>query len=504
MVRASAKVSVTVVTGNEQHIGRTAALLLSVCSGLLMGAAQPALLDQGWLAWIGLVPVLIALHHQPPASRFIVALPCGIGWSVGAHVWYPAMFGSVWGTLLIVAVGCFYAGVLQFGTVLAERLPTPVGVIGLPLAWSAAEFGRTILPVAGDWWFELLAKTQWRFPPALQIVSITGFAGLSFLIMACNTALTTSWPAILQRRIPWASLLTLGGVAVVLGWGWWEVQQVPLSAKPVRVGSIADQANQLSLSAGNTTDVSLQVLQRDITLTRELRAYQPQLIVWPENELADDPTITAHIQALARESGAFLVVDMVWPTPDGLYDAAVIFGPDGSEIGRQAKINVTDEERQAGFIAGPRRSVVVTTPFGIVGLGVCYDRHTPEVTRMLAKEGAQIVAMPADDDLMGDPRFPRTHAADTVLRAVENRVAMVVGNTIGMALAVDPVGRIVFASAIHQTVAEAGQVFTVAERPLYTAAGDWFGWFSIVAVGSWLLISTIRQTKGCRTAAPRS
>ncbi|WP_049762842.1 hypothetical protein [Chloroflexus aggregans] len=160
MVRASAKASVTVVTGNEQHIGRTAALLLSVCSGLLMGAAQPALLDQGWLAWIGLVPVLIALHHQPPASRFIVALPCGIGWSVGAHVWYPAMFGPVWGTLLIVAVGCFYAGVLQFGTVLAERLPTPIGVIGLPLAWSAAEFGRTILPVAGDWWFELLAKTQ--------------------------------------------------------------------------------------------------------------------------------------------------------------------------------------------------------------------------------------------------------------------------------------------------------------------------------------------------------
>ncbi|MGC8802019.1 MAG: hypothetical protein C0184_06410 [Chloroflexus aggregans] len=121
---------------------------------------------------------------------------------------------------------------------------------------------------------------------------------------------------------------------------------------------------------------------------------------------------------------------------------------------------------------------------------------------MLARAGAQIVAMPADDDLMGDPRFPRTHAADTVLRAVENRVAIVVGNTIGMALAVDPVGRIVFAIMINQPVAEAGQVFTVPERPLYTAAGDWFGWFSIVAVGSWLLVSTTRQTSGATLKHP--
>jgi apolipoprotein N-acyltransferase len=34
-----------------------------------------------------------------------------------------------------------------------------------------------------DWRFVLLVKSQWRFPLALQILSVTGFPGLSFLLI---------------------------------------------------------------------------------------------------------------------------------------------------------------------------------------------------------------------------------------------------------------------------------------------------------------------------------
>jgi apolipoprotein N-acyltransferase len=40
-----------------------------------------------------------------------------------------------------------------------------------------------------DWRFVLLVKSQWRFPLALQILSVTGFPGLSFLLMLSNVAL---------------------------------------------------------------------------------------------------------------------------------------------------------------------------------------------------------------------------------------------------------------------------------------------------------------------------
>lgn len=462
-------------------------LLLSLSSGILMGLAQPALFDAGWLAWFGLVPVLIALAGWPARFHLWIALPCGMIWSLGAHIWYPAMFGWIGGMLLIVAVGLFYAALLQAGIAVAGRLPSPLHIVGLPLAWAALEFLRTIVPVAGDWWFELLAKTQWRFPPALQIVTLTGFPGLSFMIMLANTALAAILIAAVQKRVAWPAVIGLGSVALALGWGWWVM--APSHANLVRVGVIADQANQLGPAQAS-------ILERDLALTRMLAAQRPQLVVWPENELEHvaDPALRASIGQLAQELNAFVVADMVWPAPNGRYDAAVLFGPDGTEVGRQAKIYVTGEERAQGFVAGQRRFPVFATPFGNLGLGVCYDRHTPDITRQLARAGAQIVAMPADDDFAANPWFPRAHAADTVLRAVEHRVAFAVGNTSGLALVVDPYGRIMAESGINQTAALVGETFVVAERTLYTLLGDWFGWLMIGSVAVAMLLRRPRAS----------
>lgn len=52
-------------------------LALSVRSGVLIGASMPTLFDWGFLGWVGLIPLLIALNAQPPHYRFLVALPAG-------------------------------------------------------------------------------------------------------------------------------------------------------------------------------------------------------------------------------------------------------------------------------------------------------------------------------------------------------------------------------------------------------------------------------------------
>lgn len=456
------------------------AMLLSLCSGVLMGLAQPALFDMGWLAWIGLVPILIALASRPTRFHLWIALPCGILWSLGAHAWYPAMFGWAGGMLLIVAVGFWYTALLQAGMALASRLPSAVQTLGLPLALTALEFVRTVIPVIGDWWFEALAKTQWRFPSALQIVTLTGSPGLSFVIALTNAALATLLVAAWRKRIAWPAVLSLGSVALVLAWGWWVM--APSPAETVQIGVMVDLANQL----GSEQQA---VLERDIALTRMLALQQPQLVVWPENELAtaDDPALRLVIGQLAQALNAFLVVDMIWTTPAGRYDTAVLFGPDGVEVGRQAKINVTGDERAQGFVAGQRRFSVYPTTLGTIGLGVCYDRHTPDITRQLARAGARIVAMPADDDFAANPWFPRAHAADTVLRAVENRVAFAVSTTSGIALVVDPYGRITAESGVNQTAVLIGETFVSAEYTLYMLAGDWFGWLSAGIAGILIL-----------------
>ncbi|MFQ3632509.1 apolipoprotein N-acyltransferase [Roseiflexus sp.] len=483
----------------EVHLTLALSLALSLLSGILTGASMPTILDWGLFGWVGVAPLLLALHAQPAKRHFLIALPFGIVWSAMVHLWYPSMFGPGLGMFLIVAVGCFYAGLIQAGTALQARLPEPLKVLGVPIAWSALEFLRFIAPVAGDWWFEVLGKSQWRFPPALQILTITGFPGLSFLVMLVNSALALLVADALKRRrthVP--AVVSLGAAAAIVAWG--ALILPPAPDDRFRIMTTVDLANQdRSIQAlsrlpvgqegyyADTPEMSQALFDVNASLTRQVAGASPAFVVWPENEFADvdDPIFTSQVGNLARETNAYLVVDMVWrPSERLLHDTAVLFGPDGAEVGRRPKINVTDGEKAFGFVAGPRDVRVFTTPYGVVGLGVCWDRHLPWIVRDLARGGAQIVLMPVDDDFFGDRWFPPLHASDTVFRAVENRVAFGVGATSGIAMVIDPYGHITAESDINRREVIVGETFTVSERTIYTHVGDWFGWLMALAMGA--------------------
>jgi apolipoprotein N-acyltransferase len=89
----------------------------------------------------------------------------------------------------------------------------------------------------------LLAKSQWQFPPALQILIVTGFPGLSFLIMLTNVALTfLIVKALREHKIDWQSTAALPGVAAILIWGILIIPAIPDNT--FTIGAIVDLANQ--------------------------------------------------------------------------------------------------------------------------------------------------------------------------------------------------------------------------------------------------------------------
>lgn len=78
----------------------------------------------------------------------------------------------------------------------------------LPVLWMAMEFAKFVFPVVRAWWFVVLAKSQWGFPPALQILSLTGFPGLSFVLMLSNVAIVALVIQIWRyRRVAWEAAI---------------------------------------------------------------------------------------------------------------------------------------------------------------------------------------------------------------------------------------------------------------------------------------------------------
>ena len=119
----------------------------------------------------------------------------------------------------------------------------------------------------------------------------------------------------------------------------------------------------------------------------------------------DDPTLAA-LQAEARALGIWLLVGslgLLTGDADGRFaNRSFLIGPDGGIVARYDKIHMFDVNVSAtevyreseGYRPGTR-AVVADTPFGKLGMTVCYDLRFPALYRRLAQAGAQILTVPA-------------------------------------------------------------------------------------------------------------
>lgn len=482
----------------------------SAFSGLMLTASMPGF-DIPFIGWIALVPLLVALLTADAKQVYPLALPFGMIFSIGVHNWYPNIFPPALGYFLIIAVGAYYAAILQFGTWLSSRLPTSLKLLGLPVAWAAIEFLKYIAPVVEDWWFVLLANSQWRFPPALQLLSVTGVFGLSFIVMLVNVAFASLFIQVWKkgsadaaRGVPIAfSLVALLFAGLIVGAGAMNIGQ---SENRFKIAVLTDMVNQdwRVLAQGEfagtrvtSAEVSQAIFDIDAKLARDIAAQNPAFIVFPENEFAntDDPQFIGQLGQLAQEINSYIAVDTLWDAPTGLHDTALLISPDGSEAGRRAKINVTAGEVAAGITAGPHNFPVFTTPYGAVGISICWDVHRLWIIRELARSGAKIILLPMDNDFNGIRTFPPFHAADAVLRAVENRLAFGLGTVSGLSMVIDPYGRITAEGKVNERGVAVGETFVAEGKTLYTRFGDWFGWTLVATLAGFVALSQARKTK---------
>ena len=131
------------------------------------------------------------------------------------------------------------------------------------------------------------------------------------------------------------------------------------------------------------------------------RAHQ-QTVFHPEET---DPTLAALRDAAARTGVWLLIGSLGLRTTDAdgrFANRSFLIAPDGAITARYDKIhmfdvNVTETEvyrESAGYRPGDR-AVLADTPFGRVGLTICYDLRFAHLYRRLAQAGAQILTVPA-------------------------------------------------------------------------------------------------------------
>ena len=110
-------------------------------------------------------------------------------------------------------------------------------------------------------------------------------------------------------------------------------------------------------------------------------------------------TVSEPVQAVARDLGIYLCFGTYERGPQRgvVYNTAVLVGPSGTVLGAYRKTHpfVTEHVRNGGWVTPGDTVHVVETSLGKVGMIVCFDGDYPELCRIQAVQGAEVICRPA-------------------------------------------------------------------------------------------------------------
>jgi apolipoprotein N-acyltransferase len=454
-------------------------LNLTIAAGLVSAAF--AYLGTGlhpiwWALWLAPIPVLaIAPRLHGSAAFFLGAIVWLIGemnqWKyVTRAIELPPHITILYFVVPAVVFGfgvLFVRGFIRRGSLFLASLAFPV-------YWVAYEYLTAMASPHSTW--GNLAYTQMNCLPAIQIASITGIWGISFIVFlfaSTVAALLTGAGKPSQRR---ALAITVGlVVCVVLVFGEWRLKRNP-SAEPVAVTLIAKDV-PMSLYLG-TEAQALELLREYADEVRRITPAGTQVVVLPEKigRLSESalPEVDALFSSVATTTRSAIVLGLVRRTPSAAFNSSRFYSSNGKLEANYDKhhllLGVEPEK------PGDKR-VILDQPSGRWGLQICKDMDFPKLSREYATDGANLLLVPAWDFNLD--RW--LHARMAVLRAVENGFALARSARNGLLTLSDSRGRILAETATlpSRFVSITGKVNVASEETFYTRTGDWFAWLCI-------------------------
>ncbi|WP_307787558.1 apolipoprotein N-acyltransferase [Mycolicibacterium sp. S2-37] len=373
----------------------------------LVAGAVPALSFPApawwWLAWVGIVPLLLVVRAAPDVRVAAMRAWCGMaGYVLATQYWLLPSAGPL---VIVLAIG-LGALWLPWGAAVHLLLGEPVTVGRMfaaipvsPSAWVLAEAVRSVPALGGPW--ALLGASQWNQPVTLSSASLGGVWLTSFLIVAANTALAG---AILQRR---NAVWMVGAAAALgcaaLGPAWFWLGPVPPAGPTARVALV---------QPGDIEDAGARQAAGE-ALTKELQGRRLDLIVWGESSVGVDvigrPEVMASLADISRRVGADLLINVDARDATGaIRKSSVLIGPEGSR-GVYAKMRLVpfgeyvplrpvfgwaarhtkaaDEDRQRGS----GLEVLHTGRGMAIGPLISFETTFSDQPRELVQRGAQLL-----------------------------------------------------------------------------------------------------------------
>lgn len=445
--------------------------------------------------WLALAALLHFARVAPPLGGFFWTwLALVVAYGVANRGVMPVR--GIRYLAVIGVVAALPALALLADHLLAPRVSGFASTLVLPLAWVAQEFAGSRVSRFGTW--GNLAYSQAGDLPLMQLLSVTGLWGISFLIAWSAAVVNWAWDSHFDWTFVGPGVLMLGAViCAVYVAGGVRLLRRPAHEQTVRVAAVGwpdgllERRTLMRLYAPPLADVDRATLhegfqrirERLLDDTRREAQAGAKIVVWPEacalTFAEDEAPFVDRARHLAREEGIHLLMGMcaIRPGPHPLENKAVLIAPSGDIRWSYVKQTATMAEAPVN-VRGEAPIPTADSAYGRLASPICFDMDFPRIGRQAGRARADLLLVPASDWV----EIGRLHLAMAVFRAVENGAAMVRSTRWGHSAATDPYGR-VLAFMDDAATAERAMIAHVpvaAGLPtLYARLGDWLGWLCV-------------------------
>jgi len=470
---------------------------------LAIGAFLMLVSNGRWIipyaTWLSPIFFLRFLRLQKPLKGFVwVALAMAI---VNMIIWWkiipapPAVYFLTTGLMLQVFALCFLADRL-----LATRVKGILSTLVFPVTWCSIEYLSSLDPAKASW--TSLAYTQAGDLPLMQLTSITGICGISFLITWFASLANWIWAQNFEWQKFKTEAITFTSVAAAIFlFGTVRLNLSDSPTRSVRTASIVQARNITEdLKTCKWTDAKgLNTYQNEVEnnlleKTQQAARAGAKMVLWqecagiiPKNE---EKRFIERAIAIAAQEKIYLLMTL-WSVPDDfpkhlVENKMIIIDQEGQIRSLYVKNNPVPGAEP--IIKGTTPMPFLKTSYGKIAAAICYDGDFPNFIRTAGKNKTEIMFLPANDWKAIDP----IHTRMAMTRAIENGFSLIHPAGQGLSVATDNRGRIISSMDYFKTDEQIMYADVPAQHTftLYLLVGDLFAWLCIAGFITFL-VSTI-------------
>lgn len=429
-----------------------------------------------WITWFATVPVLLAASRISARAASLVAF---VAWSVGAlNEW--SYYSQYMEMPLLVAIGSVVgpALIFAFAVSLWRRFVMREAPLRAALAfaslWVSYEF--MLQKFSPHSTFGSIAYSQADCLPILQVASLAGLAGITFLLFFCAgtgvALIAVERPA--KHKVVVAGAAT-AAILFIFAWGIWRIGSNPPTSF-IKVGLIAtDQQQNLS---PQLPAEQKRLFSEYASAANQLMDQGAQIVVIPEKTArVMQPSIGNVDDALGgvARSGVTVVAGVErWTALDKRNEARIYSAGTLTAIYEKHHMLPAFES----YLMEGKELTLLDHPSGRWGVEICKDMDFPALSREYGSRGAGLMLVPAwDFEIDG-----WLHDRMAVVRGVESGFSVARAARQGLLSLSDDRGGVL---AEKRSDSEP-YTMLLAEIPvrqdatLYMRLGNWFAWLNVL------------------------